>query len=318
VFDTPSKRTVAAWLLACTLAALAASGCSNPPLSNDASTSTAPALDASSLTKDERLAALVPPRIRDKGTVTVATNAPYPPFVSFDSSQRIIGLEPDLAAAVGKVLDLRFEFAQQPFEGLVAGLSAGKYDVLMAGLEDTRERQQTVTMVDYLYDGDGLLTATGNPQKISDAKSVCGKTMAVQTGATQGTTLEQLSAQCVSSGAAPIEVKRYNSMGDVQMSLSSGGVAGILTTYTNALTLVKDNPQLEIIENADPFGRGDVSRAVVGLAVRKSEPAMAQAMSGAIQQLMDNGYYTQLVTNYNLEKLAATKSTIDGGTNESG
>jgi polar amino acid transport system substrate-binding protein len=317
VLDSLTRRTAARWLAACTLAALAAGGCSNPPLDRDNATTTS-ALDSSSLVQNDQLAALVPPRIRDKGTVTVATNAPYPPFVSFDSSQRIIGLEPELAEAVGKILGLRFEFVQQPFEGLVAGLAAGKYDVLMAGLEDTRERQQTVTMVDYIYDGDGLLTASGNPQKITDAKSICGKTIAVQSGATQGATLEQLSAQCVESGAAPIEAKRYNSMGDVQMSLASGGVAGILTTYTNALTLVKDNPQLEIIESADPFGRGETSRAVVALAVRKSEPAMAQAMSGAIQELMDDGYYTKLVEKYHLEAVASKKSMIDGGTNESG
>ena len=155
---------------------------------------------------DPELQALVPQEILDAGSVTVATNAPFAPYEMFESetSETLIGLEPDLGHAVGALLGVEFEFQQQPFDGLIPGVQAGKYDVVMATFFDTAEREAVVDMVNYSASGSGLLVATGNPEGYETSADLCGASVAVQPGSAQVDIVAGFSEECVAAGEADL------------------------------------------------------------------------------------------------------------------
>ena len=156
-------RGIAAALAA--TAAMLCAGCSNP-----ADPSATPPIDGMAGTDihvDEALHDSLPAEIQDAGVVRVATDVPYAPFEMFESNgdSRIVGLDYDLGQALGSPLGVRFEFSQQAFDGIIPAIQAGKFDIVMSAMTDTKERQGAPDFVDYSVSGSGILVAEGNPQR---------------------------------------------------------------------------------------------------------------------------------------------------------
>ena len=101
--------------------------------------------DVGTVEVDDALAEALPAEVSDAKEVTVATNAPYAPFIDFveeGNTEDFTGLDHDLVVAIAARLGIAAEFQQQPFDGLVPGLQAGKYDAIVGGITDNFERQR--------------------------------------------------------------------------------------------------------------------------------------------------------------------------------
>jgi len=80
---------------------VALAGCGSGPSSGGAG---GPSGDATpAVAKDAALAAKLPPEIQSAGVIRVATDETYPPFESVSNGE-VVGLDPDLARAIGGVL----------------------------------------------------------------------------------------------------------------------------------------------------------------------------------------------------------------------
>jgi len=71
----------------------------------------------------------------------------YPPL-QYRQEGRIVGIEPDNAVAVGKILGRDIELVPMPFEALLPALESGKIDVVMSGLSVTAERSDRVSFTE--------------------------------------------------------------------------------------------------------------------------------------------------------------------------
>src|SRR6185437_1231321 len=98
--------------------------------------------------KDSKVAALVPAAIRSKGTITVASDASYPPMESFAADGKtIVGWDPDMAKGLAAVMGVKAKVVNATFDAIIPGLAAKKYDVGMSSFTDTKEREKTVDFV---------------------------------------------------------------------------------------------------------------------------------------------------------------------------
>ena len=72
------------------------------------------------------IAKLVPASIRAKGTLIVASDATYAPmeFIAKDG-HTVVGVDADLAKAIGGVLGLTFKMQNATFDGIIPGLASG-------------------------------------------------------------------------------------------------------------------------------------------------------------------------------------------------
>jgi polar amino acid transport system substrate-binding protein len=298
IFVRPPCRSIgiAAGLVTCAVMAAACSSSSQPaaqPASNSPS-SGAPASGQAG-TVNAALRAQLPASVRQSGELTVATSADYPPFESIGlGSTAIVGFDPDLGNALGKVLGIRVNFINAGFDGLIPGLASGKYEAVMAGIQDKKSREQVVTFVDYLSSGSVLAVAQGNPQHISSFTSLCGKPVAVEEGTTQVAFADSQAAQCTGAGKAAISVQVFSTENDANLALSSGRVAAVFAeTATQAYAVQQSSGQLSIV--------GPVyDKQHVGIAVPKGQTGLADAFMGAVRQLITNGSYHALVAKWSL------------------
>ncbi|MDR2671176.1 MAG: transporter substrate-binding domain-containing protein [Oscillospiraceae bacterium] len=84
-----------------------------------------------------------PEGVTRSGTLTMATNAEFPPYEYFEGDQ-IVGLDVDMAQALCDRLGLTLQIENMNFDSVIAAVQTGKADVGIAALTDTEERRQNV------------------------------------------------------------------------------------------------------------------------------------------------------------------------------
>jgi len=101
---------------------------------------------------------------KDWKTVVIGMEGGYDPYNLTDPSGKIVGFEPDLAADVCARIKVECKIIAQDWDGMIPGLQAGKFDVIMDGMSITDERKQTIDFsVPYANVPAALATAKASP-----------------------------------------------------------------------------------------------------------------------------------------------------------
>lgn len=263
------------------------------------------------VTTDTALAGKVPADVRSRGTITVATNAPYQPFIDFKvegKNDEFKGLDHDLFQAASARLGLKATFSQQPFDGLVPGLQAGKYDAIAGGITDKKERQQVATFVDYSASGTGFLVRTGNPAGVQTVADLCGRTVAVQKASNQAENLATYSKDSCAGKA--IEVKEYPENPQAVQALIAGNVEVVAATRVNLVdTAATLAGKAELV--ADPSAPNGWLASPNGFGFLKANKELAEAYRAAVQSLIDDGTYGKILAQWKQTPIAIEQATID-------
>jgi polar amino acid transport system substrate-binding protein len=260
---------------------------------------------------DTALAGKLPGDVRDRGTITVATNAPYEPFIDFvaeGQTDKFKGLDYDLFTAASARLGVTAQFSQQPFDGLVPGLQAAKYDAIAGGITDKKERQQVATFVDYSASGTGFLVRAGNPAGVQGVAQLCGKKVAVQKSSNQAKHLAEYSK--ASCGGTAITVQEYPENPQAVQALLAGNVEVVAATISNLTDAVDGLAgKAEIVK--DPSSPNGWLASPNGFGFLKSRTELAAAYQAALQSLVDDGSYTKILARWKQDAMALDQITID-------
>src|SRR5699024_7441267 len=82
-------------------------------------------------------------------TLTMATNAAFPPYEYYDDETgEVTGIDVEIAQAICDKLGYGLEVVDADFDSLVPGVQSGKYDFSMAGMTVTEDRLQSVNFSD--------------------------------------------------------------------------------------------------------------------------------------------------------------------------
>lgn len=234
------------------------------------------------------------------GTLTVGSDIAYPPIESYEEgTQNAVGMDIDIMKAMAALLGVDVEF--QPvadFAGIVGDLTSARYDIVMSAISITDERSAEINLIPYFGPvGTGILVQAGNPEGITGAESLCGKKVAAQDGTYQ---VDQVTA------------------------LNEGACAGneiVLTTFPEDPTAVQElvlgRVDAEIADdpvaaysaahsegNLIELGATRFEAAPYGIGVRKDSTELEAVLRQALQQIMDNGTYLQILQTWGQEQFA--------------
>jgi polar amino acid transport system substrate-binding protein len=293
------KLVAAIGVPALTILALAGCGSSS-------STSTTSTTVTTSSSADPAIVAQVPAAIKAKGTLLVATEAQYAPneFIASDG-HTIIGMDPDLMAALGAVMGLKVQMINSNFETIIPGLADGRYDVGASSFTDTKEREKTVDFVDYYNAGISFYAkSTANPG-VNEVGDLCGKTVAVEKGTVEQEEAEAQNKKCPKEGKAAVTVLIYPGQDAVNLAVSSGrAVVGMADSPVVAYQIKESNGTFKLVGKSYMF-------APYGLALPKTS-GMATPILAALKLLIANGTYTKIMEKWGLEGGAITTPAING------
>ncbi|MFE3775930.1 ABC transporter substrate-binding protein [Streptomyces sp. NPDC059122] len=281
--------------------------------------STAPparvAVAGAQITRDAALHDALPAGIKDSGTVRVATDVPYAPFAMFvtEGKPDLTGLDYDLGQALGAKLGVRFAFTPQKFDGIVPAVQAGKFDVAMSALTDTKERRQVLDFVDYSVSGSGVLVAKGNPARITKLDDLCGRHVGVEAATHQLQLLQTHQAACTAAGRPQIGIQTFPKDSDAQLALRSGKVVADVLTKPAAGWTAKTadgGGAFEVVD--DPSASAGYGATPNGIGVSKKLPQLTEAIRKALQQLIDEGTLTRICDKYGAASIAVKQATKNG------
>jgi polar amino acid transport system substrate-binding protein len=272
---------------AAALSAASLSACADNSNSDGASGSSSSA----SVKKDDKLAALVPDDIAKKGTLKVGTDPTYAPNEFKDDNDKIVGFDIDLFDAVGKKLGLKADYQGSIFDNIIPGVQGGSYDVGVSSFTDNAEREQVVDMVTYLSAGTQWARATGGDVTPDKA---CGHKVAVQTGTVQVDDVTARSQACTAAGDKAVDILQFDDQGAAS-NADSPIVAYAVQQSDKKLELTGD------VYDAAPYGY---------VVAKGSE--LGKALQGAVQSLIDDGTYADILKKWLLEGGAVDTSEING------
>ncbi|WP_231116187.1 ABC transporter substrate-binding protein [Motilibacter rhizosphaerae] len=252
-------------------------------------------------------ASLVPAAVKSKGTLTVATDASYAPneFVK-PGTKTIVGMDVDLAQALGQKLGLKVNVVNQSFDSIVPGLASKRYDLGMSSMTDNKKREAVVDFVDYFSAGTSFFVKKGAAQ-ITSLDALCGVSVAVEKGTTQADDATAQSKKCTDGGKKAVKVDQYPDQGGANVALSSGrDQVSMADSPVAAYAVKQSNGAFELVGQA--YGT-----APYGIALPKGN-GMAKAVQAALQALMADGSYTKILTTWGVQAGAVQSATINGAT----
>ncbi len=262
------------------------------------------------------IAALVPAAIKSKGTLTIATDASYAPNeFSTDGGKTFQGMDIDLGKAIGQVLGLQVKFVNTPFDGILAGLAAGKYDLSLSSFTDTAEREKTVDFVTYYRAGTSIAVKKGNPLGIKSQEGLCGVRVAAEKGTTQ---LMSLTADKLDDGSITLRgtCKKDGKKVPVAVPLPDQNAVNAALVAGRADAFTADSPvvdyQVKITNGAVEQGGTATDVAPYGIALPKAAGTFKEAVQKAVQKLIDDGSYTKIMETWGLQDGAITEAKING------
>jgi polar amino acid transport system substrate-binding protein len=258
-----------------------------------------------SVAADDALAARVPPAVAEDGVITVGSDSTYAPseFLAEDG-QTIVGFDVDLFELVAQKLGLDAQFETAPFDSIIAGVGSGRYEVGVSSFTINPERLQQATMVSYFDAGTQWATRAGNPDGV-DPEKACGLSIAVQRGTVQVDDITARSQACETAGQDPITIDQYDAQSDATAAVVSGRDAAVLAdSPVMAYAVTQTNGQLELL--------GDIyDSAPYGYVLPKDQTDFAQAVRDAVQSLIDDGTYTQVLERWGVQDGAIDDPTVD-------
>ena len=252
------------------------------------------------------IAKLVPAKIRSKGSLVVATDATYAPMEFIASNGKtVVGVDADLAKAIGGVLGLNFKVQNATFATIIPGLSSGKYGVGMSSFTDTKARQKTVDFVTYFNAGTSFYVKAAGGPSISGLSSLCGKTVAVENGTTQQADATAQSKKCKSAGKPSVKVSAFNDQNQANLALSSGRAqVGMSDSPVAAYIVKQSHGQFKL--SGKSYGT-----APYGIALPKKN-GMAKPVLKAVQYLMKHGQYKSILKKWGVQGGAISNPKING------
>lgn len=251
-----TRRTAAA-LAGCLIAAALATGCGG-----------------SSAETEERGYRLV-----EDGKLTFAMSGQYRPFNYFEDDGELAGFDVELGNEIAERLDLKPNPVTGPFNSLVAGLKAKRYDLIVGSMSPTGERRKQVDFTDEYYVS-GAQLFVGNDSAVASVDDLKD----ARVGVVLGTTFEEYAQK--QPGVA--EVKTYNSDNEMLTELSNGRLDAAITTKLLGLYQIKQTgigvkPAGEILF-PDP----------AAIASQKGNPELTAEVGEALDEIRDDGTYARL------------------------
>ncbi len=223
--------------------------------------------------------------VQEKGEIVVAMEGTWAPWTYMDEDGDLVGYDVEVAEAIAEKLGVEASFVTGEWDGLLAGLDAGRYDIMANGVNITPDRSDKYDFsVPYAYDRMAVIVK-GDNDSITKMEDLEGKKTANTISSTYAETARSYggSVTGVDDLAATFEL------------LYSGRIDATLNAEVTYYDYMAQHPEADLkiaclAETADS----------VAIPLRKGEEtkALREAIDKAITELAEDGTLSQLAVKY--------------------
>lgn len=224
-------------------------------------------------------------QIKERGEIIVAMEGTWSPWTYHDDSGELVGYDVEVANAIAEKLGVKATFVEGGWDGLLAGLESGRYDIMVNGVdidEDRREKYEFSTP--YAYNRT-VVIVRADDDSIQDMEDLAGKKTANTLNSTYAAVGEAYGAQVtgVDDFIQTIEL------------LTSGRIDATLNAEVSFYDYLNAHPDAPVrIACTDP------QATQVAIPMRKGEDtaALREGIDKALAELAQEGVLTELSIQY--------------------
>ena len=241
--------------------------------------------------------------------VRVATEGAYPPWNATDPSGKLYGFDIDVINEVCKRSGLECEITAHAWKGIIPGLTAGKYDCIIAGMQATHKRMEVIDFAGpYAKTPGSFATIKSSPlakfksspdrvtlneisadeQNVIDQllKLLKGKVIGVQTTTTHSNFLDTYFKEVAT-------IRKYDSQENVLLDLTAGRIDAAEGSLSYWVPIMKKE-QGKDLALFGPAWTGDIFGLGNGIGVRKEDPELKAVFDIALKSLREDGTLEKL------------------------
>lgn len=218
----------------------------------------------------------------EAGKLIMATNATFPPY-EYKEGETIVGIDAEVAKLIADKLGLELEIADVEFDSIIPGVQTGKYDMGMAGMTVTPEREQSVAFSDSYATGiQSIIVKQG-----SAIKSVDDLSEKTKIGVQLGTTGDIYAKDDFGDEA----VQEYDKGADAVQALIAGKIDCVIIDNEPAKSFVAANEGLEILKTS--YAEEDYA-----ICFKKDNTELQTKVNDALKELIADGTLQKIVNKY--------------------
>ena len=216
----------------------------------------------------------------------IAFDIPYEPFEYRDDNGELTGFEVELATAMCEELQANCEFVIQAWDGMIPGLLARKFDLIMSSMSITPERAERVLFSEpYYITPGGWFGPESFNTDVTDMDAMKDKTVGVQRGTTMDTYVTE-------NMGGVVNIKRYTTAEDMVLDLEGQRLDVVFVDYPVGEQTVLSKDGFKEVGEPVKLGEG------VGVAMRKRDAKLADDVNAALKKLKEDGTYDTIMQKY--------------------
>lgn len=183
-------------------------------------------------------------KIKERGTFVVGTEARFPPF-EFVEDGKIVGYSSDIMVQVMKELPgVTLERLDLPWQGILPGLAAERFDYVVTSVTVTPERYKTYYLSLPIADATMAVLKRKGDDSIKAPEGIAGKIVGSQAGSAQLQALETFAGQLKAAGTPVSDIRTYVDFGEAYADLAAGRLAAVVNSLPNQLEAARQRPDV--------------------------------------------------------------------------
>lgn len=218
-------------------------------------------------------------RIEKDGVLRVSFEGTYPPFNFLNDKDEFQGFDVDISKELAKRLDVEVDFIATNWDGLIGGLKADKFDIVIGQMTVTEDRKKSVDFTDpYVITGSVLITRE-DTDDITELADIAGK----KVGVGGGTTFEDVARSVVGA-----DVKLYKTVNDYIQDLSNKRLDVIINDQLLISYNIQEN-DLPIKVTSEILNKDEI-----GMAVNKGNEDFVVKVNEILADMKEDGTYNDI------------------------
>lgn len=223
--------------------------------------------------------------IQDKGEIVIAMEGTWAPWTYHDEEDQLVGYDVEVGQLIAEKLGVEATFVEGEWDGLLAGLDAGRYDIMINGVEITDDRAEKYDFTDpYAYIRTAIIV-DGDNEEITSYEDLEGKNTANTISSTYAELAESYGAQ----------VTGVDDLNQTFELLLSGRIDATLNAEVTYYDYMKAHPEanLKVAALTD-----EASHVAIPLRKGGESDRLQEAINEALNELNESGELSELSMKY--------------------
>lgn len=224
-------------------------------------------------------------RIQEKGEIVIATEGTWAPWTYTDENGTLVGFDVEIATAIAEKLGVKATFVTVEWDGILAGIDSGRYDIAANGIDVTEKRAEKYNFsTPYAFNRTALVVR-GDNEDIKSFEDLKGKKTTNSIASTYMILAEEFGA----------EVVGVDTLDQTIMQVLTGRADATLNSEVSIADYMQKRPDanIKIVALTEEAN-------LVAIPTRKTDDSasLLEAINQAIAELREEGKLSEISMKY--------------------